>query len=620
MAPRSIGRRSIGRRSAGRQVHVAPASTAEVPVERRFMTRRPASGGKPTAWQRRTYAFGRYAVLAIPVFALIAGLLPRSGAAFSLDPAVYAHYAATGRWHVREASVTIALAVTGLIAIVGLAALLWRGRATRLAIAGLILGVAGSVMMIWIVGSTVIRADRLRRAFLDGDWSHLAFNARETGSAATVLVACGAVLLTAGWVVLGVGIMRTAGLNRADGPLVIIGAPLVFIGGMIAHVLPTMGSFLLLAAGLGIVFTADRVAVGGDLTPWQLRRAPASRAARALAMPADLAPGLAGDLGLARPGVVVADGSIGAVVAEATTPPVFAPTSAPAAASAEVADGHVGNGHVADGGDAGSGHVGSGHVGNGHAGNGHVGNGHVDGKPGERGADDRGDERKKEHERTAGARHDAPPDAVDRAGRPPSTGKSVRDFLRGARGAAASWPVSRSRTNARQPGSDGARTNGPARHEPATNATGSDAAASGRPVIGKRFARAIGNAGRTGRTPPVRASGRNSGPTSKSGQRAAAVAAGSKPPGDIATRPTSPAAPTAAPANGPDADGKDLRGIDAQKRGATGPATDGRATDPAATDGPATDGPATDRAATDGPATDGPNPDGGSKQRPDDSG
>ena len=478
------------------------------------MTRRPLSGLEPTVWQRRTYAFGRYAVIAIPVFALIAGLLPRSAAAFSVDPAVYAHYAAHGRWQPREAAVTIFLAATGLASIVGLAALLWRGRATRLAVSGLVLGLVGSITMISIVGSTVIREDRLRHALLAGDWSHLALNARETGSVATSIVAWGALLLTIGWILLGVGIMRTAGLNRADGPLVIIAAPLMFLGGMIAHVLPTMGSFLLLAAGLGIVFTAERVAVGGDMTPWQLRRARASRDVVESTLPVDRAPGLAGALGLARPSVVVADGSVSSDAAEEAVEsvravvPVAAVVSITATDAVEAADGHV------------------------------------DDKSG-----DRVDERNGDAPAgmpAAGEKQATQGPVVDHTVRPFAAGKSVRDFLRGA---ASSWPVSRSRSNARPPGGDPARANRSTIHEPTTPGTpATDATGAVRPVIGKRFARSIGNAARAGRMPPLGASGRNGGrprrPAHSGGRpRITDVSPGTS---DLAT-PTSPAGPQPRP-------------------------------------------------------------------------
>lgn len=271
---------------------------------RRQRTIRPYQRAMPTRWQRRTYAFGRYAVIAIPIFGLIAGLFPRSSAAFSVDPMTYARYVAHGRWQPSEAAVLILLGVTGVVSIVGLAALLFRGRARGFAIGGLVAGLVGTGLMTLAIGSVVVREDGFQHMIVNGQ-STLAFNAGATGALDALLVTGGAVLLTAGWISLGVGIMRTSGMNRADGPLLMISAPLIFLGGMFAHVIPTMGSFLLVAAGLGIAFTVNRISVAGDMTRQQWRELMGTPIAAQLAdppdVPLDVARGLAGSLGLARP-------------------------------------------------------------------------------------------------------------------------------------------------------------------------------------------------------------------------------------------------------------------------------------------------------------------------------
>jgi hypothetical protein len=350
-----------------------------------FDAGRPATRGEPmrgrrapTRWERRTFAFGRYAVLAIPVFALIAGLLPRSADAVSLDPATFAAYLVDGRWSVRESIASVGLVATGVVSIVGLAALLFRGRARWFAVPGLILGLVGSAGMVAGAGSLVVRDDRLRHAVFGG-WSAFALNAAHTGATTARLVEGGAILLTLGWILLGIGVSATSGMYRADGPLLIISAPLVFLGGMVLHVLPTMGSFLLLAAGLGIPFVANRIAIAGDMTRAQQRHMEQLAGQRIASGPTrpsgdalDRAPGLAGSLGLVRPfpptiesrvaksAVYRADTVTPASAADgpdATTPAATTPADTTPADAAPITAGHNGhgtadpgaNGHVPDG-------------------------------------------------------------------------------------------------------------------------------------------------------------------------------------------------------------------------------------------------------------------------------
>jgi hypothetical protein len=398
---------------------------------------------EPTRWQRRTYSFGRYAVPAIPVFALIAGLLPRSSAGFSIDPAVYAHYLATGQWRPREVVATIGLAVAGVLSIVGLASLLFRGRARLFALAGLVAGLAGSAGMLASVGSTVIREDRLQHAVVDGH-RQLAFNADSVGAGSTFLVIGGALLLTLGWILLGVAVLRTSGMNRADGPLLMISTPLIFLGGMVVHVLPTMGSFLLLAAGLGIVVTAGRISVIGEDT-WRQRRrrsavaltasaaAPAAAAAADpdAGVPLDRAPGLAGALGLARPQLFPENRVASAAIYHApvaSAAEASEPTIAPAVEASES--------RIAPAVEASESTV-------------------VSAAP-----------------EPAASNSSAPPN-TDRPSAAPSNGgapdrapaaKSLRDLLRGARGAAAAWPVYRSRSGG--PSSSHGPTQPPSRPAP----------------------------------------------------------------------------------------------------------------------------------------------------------
>ncbi|HZD99812.1 MAG TPA: hypothetical protein VE132_16810 [Micromonosporaceae bacterium] len=534
--------------STGQAPAAGPDSTPTAVTDRPVADaskRRPRRPGEPTPWQRRTYGFGRYAVLAIPAFALIAGLLPRSSAAFSIDPSVYAHYLATGQWRPREAIATIGLAVTGVLSIVALASLLFRGRARGFAIAGLVAGLAGSAGMLASVGSTVIREDRLRHAFVDLHWSDLAFNADTTGTGSGLLAAGGALLLTLGWILLGVAVIRTSGMNRADGPLLMISTPLIFLGGMVAHVLPTMGSFLLLAAGLGILLTAGRISVIGEDT-WQQRRrrsplavtgSAATPMSAGVADPGagvalDLAPGLAGSLGLARPQLyperpVATSAIYHAPVTSAAEPSesIGSPTVAPSmpepatavsgggqpdptthsnAAPANDAD-RSGTEVATNGAPPSSGPAPSKEAApsNGPApskeaapSNGIAPSNGADAQ-GEAAAGSRGGTGSPQNGNSAGGGRT--PD-----GRTPA-GKSLRDLLRGARGAAAAWPVYRSRSGA--PNSGNARDNrgqpGNRSNENQRDVTNGRSGTNGRSAsngrtgtTGRNGARSVGRGGR----------------------------------------------------------------------------------------------------------------------------
>ncbi len=520
--------------STGQAPAAGPDSTPTAVTDRPVADaskRRPRRPGEPTPWQRRTYGFGRYAVLAIPAFALIAGLLPRSSAAFSIDPSVYAHFLATGQWRPREAIATIGLAITGVLSIVGLASLLFRGRARGFAIAGLVAGMAGSAGMLASVGSTVIREDRLRHAFLDLHWSELAFNADTRGTGSGLLAAGGALLLTLGWILLGVAVIRTSGMNRADGPLLMISTPLIFLGGMVAHVLPTMGSFLLLAAGLGILLTAGRISVIGEDT-WQQRRrrsplaltgSAATPMSAAVAdpdagAPLDLAPGLAGSLGLARPqpyperpvatsaiyhapvtSAAEPSESIGSpAVAPSTPEPATAvsgggrpdPTTHSNAAPANEADRSgaeaATNGSAPSNGPAPSKETAPSN-----------GPAPSNGTAPSNGADAEGTSvtgggtGRLRNGNSAG-------DGRTPDGRTPA-GKSLRDLLRGARGAAAAWPVYRSRSGA--PNSGNARDNrgqpGNRSNENQRDVTNGRSASNSRTgTTGRNGARSVGRGGR----------------------------------------------------------------------------------------------------------------------------
>ncbi len=237
----------------------APVSTAPV---------LPASAGV-----RRAFTAGRIGICAIPLLAVLAALGLKPSTAFSTDPAAYARFVAD-RWSSPMAvATTTATGVLTLISVVALALLLYGTRARWLALVGSVFAAAGSVMMMAAVGSVVVRAEGMAKPILHWRLDQARITAEAHGTDAAVLVLGGAALITLGFILLGLAVMIAKGLNRGDGGLLMVSAPMVFLGGFFLHVLPTMGAFLLGAAGLGIMFTADRIAPAVRAVPDPVRPA-----------------------------------------------------------------------------------------------------------------------------------------------------------------------------------------------------------------------------------------------------------------------------------------------------------------------------------------------------------
>lgn len=138
----------------------------------------------------------------------------------------------------------LAAAWLSLIAMVAIAALLAGSRTRRPAIAGLLLGFAGTIMLLPLMalppdtalaGGTV-SADRV------GALGILA--ATITGT---------------GWLLLGWAVLRSKLLNPADGILLMLAAVSVGAGTFPVDPLPTVGALLLLAAGTGLAWTGSRL-------------------------------------------------------------------------------------------------------------------------------------------------------------------------------------------------------------------------------------------------------------------------------------------------------------------------------------------------------------------------
>jgi hypothetical protein len=206
------------------------------------------------------YRIGRIGVFAIPIVAVLAVLGQTSTAAFTSNPATYAHYLATQRFTPMEIAITIGTGVFGVFALVGMTALLYAGRARWLAITGFAVGIIGAGAMLVSVMTVIVRATRVAGPLVHWRLDQVVINANAKGMAAAITVVGGAALLSLAWILLGIAASRTYGLSTGDGALLAVSAPMIYFGGFFLNALPTMGAFLLAAAGLGIAFAAGRLA------------------------------------------------------------------------------------------------------------------------------------------------------------------------------------------------------------------------------------------------------------------------------------------------------------------------------------------------------------------------
>jgi hypothetical protein len=127
----------------------------------------------------------------------------------------------------------------GLVALVALTALLAAARGRRTAAVGLLAGLAGAAVLLPLSG---VPADTPMY-----------------GATASDLANAGAALHSAGWLMLGWAVVRCRLLNRADGVLLMIAAPLVGVVGQLVGQLQTVGALLLLAGGIGVAWSAARL-------------------------------------------------------------------------------------------------------------------------------------------------------------------------------------------------------------------------------------------------------------------------------------------------------------------------------------------------------------------------
>ena len=130
------------------------------------------------------------------------------------------------------------------VAMIALAGLLAGSRTRRPALLGLLVGLAGSVMLLPLAALPAGTAP---------DGSPLPAAGVHTASL------IGAAVLGAGWLLLGWAVFRSKLVNPADGVLLMLAAVSIGAGSYAVRPLPTVGALLLLAAGMGIAWTGGRL-------------------------------------------------------------------------------------------------------------------------------------------------------------------------------------------------------------------------------------------------------------------------------------------------------------------------------------------------------------------------
>ncbi|GGM58925.1 hypothetical protein GCM10011608_49950 [Micromonospora sonchi] len=231
----------------------------------------PAPPGAATnaswAWSLRRLA--RAAVWLLPAYAILYGVVAMaSDGGVGNDP-----YPADGRplyllgW---------VLAIwLGLLALLGLTGLLAATRSRHSAVAGLLVSIAGTVLMLPFAG--------------------LAEQTPVFGTTARTLVLVGATCYSAGWLCTGWAVARSGMFSIGDGTMLMIASPLLGIGGALIGSLQTFGAIFVLIAGIGISYRSGR------LLPREILNdaASASVATAGPAGPGPAGPGGTGPLGAA---------------------------------------------------------------------------------------------------------------------------------------------------------------------------------------------------------------------------------------------------------------------------------------------------------------------------------
>ncbi|MFY1703143.1 hypothetical protein ACN28G_15590 [Micromonospora sp. WMMA1923] len=193
----------------------------------------PAGPATNATWAWSVRRFARAAVWLLPAYAVLYGIVAMaSDGGVGNDP-----YPADGRavylvgW--------VAAIWLGLLALLALTGLLAATRSRRTAAAGLLVSIAGTVLMLPFAG--------------------LAEQTPVFGTTARALVLVGATCYSVGWFLTGWAVARSGTFSYGDGGMLMIAAPLLGLGGALIGSLQTFGAIFVLIAGIGIGYRSGRL-------------------------------------------------------------------------------------------------------------------------------------------------------------------------------------------------------------------------------------------------------------------------------------------------------------------------------------------------------------------------
>jgi hypothetical protein len=176
-------------------------------------------------WSVRRYA--RIALWALPISALLHGWLTL-GVASPPGPLL----------------VRLAAGWLSAVAMIALAGLLAGSRTRRPALAGVLVGLAGSMLLLPVAALPPgVGPDGLP----------------VPAAAVHTLALVAAAITGAGWLLLGWAVFRSRLVNPADGVLLMLAAVSIGVGAYAVRPLPTVGALLMLAAGMGLAWTGTRL-------------------------------------------------------------------------------------------------------------------------------------------------------------------------------------------------------------------------------------------------------------------------------------------------------------------------------------------------------------------------
>jgi hypothetical protein len=140
--------------------------------------------------------------------------------------------------------VLLAAGWLAMVSMIALAALLAGSRTRRVALAGLLIGLAGWSLLLPL--AALHHGEIPAGSPLTAGEMHLAAQ-----------VAAG--ITGAGWLLLGWAVFRSKLVNPADGLLLMLAAVSIGAGSYAIKPLPTVGALVLLAAGMGLAWTGSRL-------------------------------------------------------------------------------------------------------------------------------------------------------------------------------------------------------------------------------------------------------------------------------------------------------------------------------------------------------------------------